>query len=113
MATLTEAQMRNEVEKAYKTLDARLPTLLTQCDDGQQQRALMACRDALRDAFFAAQVQKLLDANPIVEHIFSELKSTENDFKQELQDIQSISQVIALGTELAKLAGALVTLAAA
>jgi hypothetical protein len=108
----TQAAFEGDLDDVLLALEDAMPGLLTACKTVEEQRTLMARRDALRDIFWKAKAGALEDFNATVEHLAGELKIEIASLKHELQQLKEVAAVLAPLTEVIKLAGAIVTTAA-
>jgi hypothetical protein len=103
------------VETLNDTFDAlqnAMPQLLAACQ-GTEQSALIAKRDALREVMVRAATADLKNFNAAVEKLSSQLKAETDALKGTLDGFKTVVEVIGLVAGVTKLAGDIVTAAAA
>ena len=100
------------IETTYKLIDDNFDSIYAKCN-ADQKTALIALRDSARDAYWQAVAKDLSDNHAIVEQTAAELETTNSQIKKDLDGLKDMSSFLDTVTEGVKLAGALVTLAAA
>ncbi len=108
---MTQVQFEELLKGTLDDIDSHMVSLLPLCS-GAEQQTLISRRDALRDIFWKAKASELKDFNATVEELSDQLAAQTKALKTELADLKTAAAVIAVLTEVIKLAGAVVTAAA-
>ncbi len=101
-----------EVKKTYRLIDDNFDTVYAQCN-ADQKKQLIASRDAARDAFWRAVAENLTDDHGLVAQTYADLQAANKKIQDDLEGLQNVSAFLDTVAQGVKLAGALVTLAAA
>jgi hypothetical protein len=101
-----------EIKKTYQLIDDNFDAIYAKCDPGQKT-TLIALRDSARDAFWRAAAANLSDDHDVIAQTYDELQATNNQLQNDVQALQDVSGFLDTLAQGVKLAGALVTLAAA
>ena len=102
-----------EVKKTYQLIDDNFYALYAKCTSDDQKTNLIALRDAARDAFWKAVAANLTDNHGVVTQTYSDLQAANDQIQKDIDGLKDVSDCLETLTEAVKLAGALVTLAAA
>lgn len=107
----TKTDFVEDLNDTFDALQNAMPRLLAACQ-GTEQSALIAKRDALRDAMVRAATADLKNFNAAVEKLASQLEAQTDALKGTLSDFKTVAEVIGLVAAVTKLAGTIVTAAA-
>lgn len=113
MAKLTHAQVFGAIESTYRLAEANFGALYGAATTAKEKDAVKALYSSARDAYWKAVGETLDDNNEVVEAILNDLKQANKDLKDSLKGLQNLRQTLDFLTEAVRLAGSLVTLAAA
>jgi hypothetical protein len=102
-----------EIEKTFQEIDANFDALYSACQTMEQRERLRALFSSARDAYWKAVSAVLVDNNPVVAAIRTDLKRVNDRLTKDLASLKNISATLNLITEAVRLAGSLTTLAAA
>lgn len=105
-------QYLSEVELTYSLLEDNFDGLYEHASpaDRQQLRNLHA---AARDVYWRGVSSALQDGNQVVHDIYTDLSAANQQIKELLSDLRNVSALLSIVKQAVRLAGSLVTLAAA
>ena len=101
------------IKQTYDLLDDNFDAIYVKCVTPDQKTMLIALRDAARDAFWRAVAEHLSDNHAVIALTINELQDTNTKIQADVETLSNISDFLDTVTQGVKLAGALVTLAAA
>lgn len=100
------------IKKTYRLVDESFDAVYARCKTDAQRRRLTECRDAARDAYWAAIAANLADNHGLVAELTGELREANAAIAAKLEDLRDVTEFLARLTRAVKLAAALATLAA-
>jgi hypothetical protein len=103
----------SEVEATYAFLEENFDALYERCAAPADRQLLRSLHAAGRDAYWRAVASALRDGNQIVHEIYSDLLAVNQQLRDQLASLQNVGALLALARQAVRLAGSLVTLAAA
>jgi hypothetical protein len=109
----TPQQIMDAITDLYTYLETNFDTLYAQCSTPQQQTDFRSSYVAARDTYWAAISKSLMDNNPTVDKLTTDLVATNAGIKGQLSGIQDMVAFIKLVGAAVQLAASLATLAAA
>lgn len=101
-----------EVELTYSLLDENFDGMYEHASLAERQQ-LRQLHAAARDVYWRGVSSALQDGNQVVHDIYTDLSAANQQLKDLMKDLQSISALLSLVKQAVRLAGSLVTLAAA
>jgi len=102
-----------EVETTYAILEENFDTLYERCESAAERQLLRNLHAAARDAYWRGVSAVLQDGNQVVREIYTDLNSANQQIKDMLANLQDVSALLGLMRQAVRLAGSLITLAAA
>lgn len=108
-----QAKYLAEVETTYFLLEEHFDTIYEHCTEAVDRQLLRNLHAAARDAYWRGVASSLEDGNQVVRDIYGDLVTTNQQIKNLIAGLQNVGAVLSLVKQAVRLAGSLVTLAAA
>lgn len=113
MGAENQAKYLAEVETTYFLLEEHFDTIYEHCSDMPDRLQLRNLHAAARDAYWRGVASSLEDGNQVVREIYADLAATNQQIKTLIANLQNAGALLSLVKQAVRLAGSLVTLAAA
>jgi hypothetical protein len=108
-----QAQYLAEVETTYAILENNFDDLYASCPTPEDRVQLRNLHAAARDAYWRGVATSLQDGNQVVREIYADLADANQQIKYMLANLENIGGLLGLLKQAVRLAGSLITLAAA
>lgn len=115
MPARVEMQLKylSEVETTYILLEDNFDGLYERCANAEERLLLRNLHAAARDAYWRGVASALQDGNQIVREIYTDLSAANQQIKDMLANLENVAALLTLVRQAVRLAGSLITLAAA
>jgi len=108
-----QAKYLAEVEATYFLLEENFDAIYEHCTEAAERQLLRNLHAAARDAYWRGVASSLEDGNQVVRDIYADLSAANQQIRNLISGLQSVAALLALVKQAVRLAGSLVTLAAA
>lgn len=108
-----QAKYLAEVEATYFLLEENFDTIYERCTETSERQLLRNLHAAARDAYWRGVASSLEDGNQVVRDIYADLSAANQQIRDLISSLQNVAALLSLVKQAVRLAGSLVTLAAA
>lgn len=102
-----------EVETTYAILEDNFDVMYENCTSQAERVQLRNLHAAARDAYWRGVASSLQDGNQVVREIYRDLTIANQQIKDMVANLENIGALLGLVKQAVRLAGSLITLAAA
>ena len=102
-----------EVETTYALLEENFDALYESCQTPVERVQLRNLHAAARDAYWRGVASSLQDGNQVVREIYADLTTANQQIRDLLANLENVGALLSLIKHAVRLAGSLITLAAA
>ncbi len=108
-----QAKYLAEVEATYFLLEENFDAIYEHCTETAERQLLRNLHAAARDAYWRGVASSLEDGNQVVRDIYADLVAANQQIRGLITSLQNVGGLLSLVKQAVRLAGSLVTLAAA